>query len=69
VPNYPEYSYGDRLLVEGYLLRPQNFKSEQGREFDYISYLKKDGIFYEIKVSETRFLEAEQANPIKNFLF
>ncbi len=44
---YPEYRYGDELRVKGKLELPENFESyEGGPEFDYISYLAKDGVRY-----------------------
>jgi competence protein ComEC len=35
----PEYHFGQYLMIHGALLAPQNFN-----DFDYITYLKKDGI-------------------------
>jgi len=43
------YEYGDKVHISGKILEVQNFTTDQGREFDYISYLKKDGIYAEIK--------------------
>lgn len=44
---YPEFSYGDELRIKGKLELPENFESyEGGPEFDYISYLAKDGLRY-----------------------
>lgn len=39
-------SYGDHVTVSGILAYPENFLTEQGTEFDYVSYLRKDAIFY-----------------------
>ena len=47
--NTPELKYGDAVTVKGTLLTPQNFMTDQGTEFDYISYLFKDDILYQIK--------------------
>lgn len=49
---YPSFSYGDEVYVKGKLLRPVNFKSENGRIFDYVSYLSKDEIYFEMKSAE-----------------
>jgi competence protein ComEC len=38
---YPEYVYGDRLLLEGKLKEPENFK-----DFNYKTYLAKDNIYF-----------------------
>lgn len=70
VPNYPEYTYGDLLLVSGYINNPKNFISpDSGKQFDYISYLKKDQIFYEIKPIKISYIQSEQGNIIKHYLF
>jgi competence protein ComEC len=46
---YPEFMYGDELRIWGKLELPKNFESyEGGPEFDYISYLAKDGVRYVI---------------------
>src|SRR3989338_594758 len=41
-----EYKYGDQINFEGILQKPENFITDQGKEFDYVNYLRKDGIFY-----------------------
>src|SRR3989344_9175996 len=38
--NFPEYKYGDFLILTGKISLPKNFQ-----DFDYISYLAKDQIF------------------------
>jgi len=46
---YPKFSYGDKIVVEGKLGVPKNFANNNGgRVFDYVSYLAKDGIHYEM---------------------
>ncbi|PIR45583.1 MAG: hypothetical protein COV09_00605 [Candidatus Vogelbacteria bacterium CG10_big_fil_rev_8_21_14_0_10_50_13] len=45
-PLYPEFSYGDIVLVTGKLEWPENFTTETGRQFDYQKYLNKDGVFF-----------------------
>lgn len=45
---YASFMYGNEILVSGELLTPKNFTNEDtGNIFDYVSYLAKDGIFYE----------------------
>jgi competence protein ComEC len=46
---YPRFHYGDQVEFTGKLSAPFNFKSDTGRSFDYINYLAKDDIFFEIK--------------------
>jgi competence protein ComEC len=43
---FPEFEYGDKVSVSGTLETPENFLNENGVEFNYISYLKKDGIYF-----------------------
>lgn len=58
------------LEISGYLKKPKNFSSpDSGKEFDYISYLKKDKIFYEIKPIEVKYIKSGQGNIIKEYLF
>lgn len=49
VPTYPEFRYGDEVLVVGKLITPKNFEAEgQVRAFDYRAYLAKDNIYYQM---------------------
>ena len=43
---YPKLRYGDRVSVSGKLDLPKNFQSDSGLEFDYISFLAKDNIYF-----------------------
>jgi competence protein ComEC len=42
-------AYGDKVTATGTLELPENFMTDQGNEFDYISYLYKDNILYKLK--------------------
>ncbi len=68
-PKYPLYEYGDLLKVEGYLVEVDNFKNNLGRDFDYKNFLKKDGIFYEIKNPKIKYISSGNGNFIKEKLF
>ena len=46
---YLDYGYGQKLVLEGKLIAPRNFKNNGGRTFDYINFLLKDGIYFEMK--------------------
>lgn len=46
---YLEYEYGQKIILKGKLSAPFNFKSNGGRTFDYIDFLLKDGIYFEMK--------------------
>ena len=45
---YSPYVYGDEISFVGTLEQPENFQSDTGRIFDYVHYLGKDGIFYQM---------------------
>ncbi|MEX0910272.1 MAG: ComEC/Rec2 family competence protein [Candidatus Paceibacterota bacterium] len=63
---YQKFNYGDRVLVSGVVLRPANFINEHtGRKFDYINYLKRDKIVYQISFAE---VEKIQTNFDLGFL-
>ena len=44
----PKLAYGDSVSVRGVLTVPENFTTDQGTVFDYVSYLYKDSILYRI---------------------
>lgn len=69
VDRYPEFKYGDRLKIKGNLTKPENFKNENGREFDYVSYLAKDNIFYIVPFSTAELLSQNHGNLVKSSLF
>ena len=45
-PIYPEFQYGDKVLLYLTLQEPKNIESEDGRVFDYSGYLRVRGIWY-----------------------
>lgn len=49
VPLYPEYVYGERVLLRGEVHVPETFETETGRTFDYPGYLMKDNVQYELR--------------------
>jgi competence protein ComEC len=65
---YPEFSYGDKLAVSGKLQKPQNFITDVGKDFNYINYLAKDGIFYNVSFAKVTFLESGHGSGVKRFL-
>ncbi|MBI2046021.1 MAG: ComEC family competence protein [Parcubacteria group bacterium] len=68
-PFFPEFQYGDTLELSGVLKRPENFSNENGREFDYVSYLAKDGIFYQMFLPRAALISSGNGNKIKEALF
>jgi len=60
---YPEYHYGDRLKIKGKLEEPVSFN-----DFDYKSYLEKDGIYAIMYQPQIELIESNQGNFIKGKL-
>jgi competence protein ComEC len=65
---YPKFQYGDRLKLKGLLQKPKNFADENGKVFDYQSYLAKEGIYYEISRPKTELLSSENGNFVVSVL-
>ena len=66
---YPEYHYGDLLKIEGKLQKPKNFQNDKGKSFDYVSYLAKDDIIYEVAFPKVELLSHGHGNFIKTKLY
>jgi competence protein ComEC len=69
----PTISYGDEVSVRGTLKLPENFMTDQGSEFDYVSYLYKNNILYQLKNAKATVLSHGHGNwmvakliPVKN---
>ncbi|MBU6414931.1 ComEC/Rec2 family competence protein [Patescibacteria group bacterium] len=67
--NNQDYRYGDAVRVAGKLETPKNFLTPQNKEFDYVNYLKKDGIFFVMRRPEIEIISRGEGNFIKRFLF
>ncbi len=68
-PLYPKWNYGDKVSLEGVLKKPENFSSDLGREFNYVGYLAKDGIYYQMFKPKINLLGSGEGNFIKTKLF
>ena len=69
--HYPEFEYGDAVVVYGRVERPENFEAdmdEPGRPFDYVSYLAKDDIFYQMFYPKIKLVSKEGAVILDPFL-
>ena len=66
---YPTYAYGDQIVLEGVLKKPQNFETDMGRKFDYIGYLAKDNIYYQMFRPDIELVGHQQGEWIKERLF
>lgn len=61
-------AYGDQIQITGILEKPTNFMTDQGLEFDYINYLRKDGIFYTMRDPTVKMISSDQGNWIKRIV-
>jgi competence protein ComEC len=61
--------YGDKIAVTGKLERPENFLTDQGKVFDYINYLRKDGILYTISFPKIKIISRGNGSPLQANLF
>ena len=64
-----DFEYGDEINLQGQLEKPENFITDQGKVFDYVNYLRKDGIFYVIRYPEIKIVSHGNGNTIKSALF
>lgn len=64
-----EFKYGDEINLSGKIEKPQNFITDQGKEFDYINYLRKDGIIYVMNYPQIEIISSGHGNWLKGVLF
>jgi len=64
-----DFRYGDEINFTGKLKKPENFLTDEGKTFDYINYLRKDGILYTMSYPVTDIVSRGNGNKIKSFLF
>ncbi len=69
VPLGEPIKYGDEISFGGKLAKPENFMTDTGKEFDYVNYLRKDGILYLVNYGDVEILSSGHGNKIKTFLF
>lgn len=66
---FPKFEYGDQVKVKGKLSRPENFETDAGKDFDYVNYLAKEEIYYQITFGEARLVSAGHGFWLKEKLF
>jgi competence protein ComEC len=67
---YPRFVYGDEISFSGKISQPINFRSDTGRSFDYIGYLAKDDVFFEIKSATAEHISTiRSGNAVSRGLF
>ncbi len=64
-----DYKYGDEISFSGVLKKPENFATDTGKEFDYVNYLKKDGILYGMSYPKIDLLSRGNGNSFKSGLY
>jgi competence protein ComEC len=64
-----EYKYGDIINISGKLEKPENFITDYGKDFDYVNYLKKDGILYVMGFPDVEIISRNNGNYVKRNLF
>ncbi len=69
IPPGSNFLYGDRVRFMGTLKKPENFMTDQGKEFDYVNYLKKDGIYYVSNYASIDLVSSGHGNRLKSALF
>jgi competence protein ComEC len=63
------FHYGDEIKMTGKLEKPANFMTDQDMEFDYVNYLRKDGIFYTMHNPKIEISSSGHGNFVKQVLF
>jgi hypothetical protein len=66
---FPEFKYGDLVEVTGKLERPENFETDTGKDFDYVNYLAKEDIFYQISFAQSKLISSNHGSYLKTKLF
>lgn len=63
------FRYGDQINFSGKLEKPDNFSTDQGKIFDYINYLRKDGILYVMSYPKIEVVSHGNGSLVKSILF
>jgi len=66
---FQRFSYGDGVLIGGTLGKPKSFETKGGGEFDYASYLEKDGILYIVGKASVEKISEGGGSSVKRILF
>jgi competence protein ComEC len=66
---FSKVEYGDMVHVEGILKLPENFLGDNGKAFDYVNYLRKDGIVYIVENGNITIQESNGGFFLKRWLY
>lgn len=64
-----EYVYGDVVSVKGKFVKPENFYTDTGREFDYVGYLEANEIRFLIKNASVQKIGYDPPSKVISGLF
>ncbi len=67
--NPKEFHYGDVVEIRGQLIRPENFYTDTGREFDYVGYLASSGTKFLVRNASVKVLGHDPPSRIIESLF
>lgn len=69
MPVYTELAYGDEVVMTGKIMSPQNFApKDNAKAFDYVAYLAKDGIYYQMYFPDEVVVSRNNRNIIRGEL-
>ncbi len=66
---FDKFEYGENIKLKGVLSKPENFTTSNGKVFDYVSYLRKDDIFYEANYPKIEVISKGDGNRLISFLY
>ena len=64
-----EFKYGDEVKIVGELQKPENFTTDTGKEFDYVNYLRKDGILHVMNYAKVEIISSGHGFWLRDILF
>lgn len=69
VPTYPQYAYGESIVVSGKISLPQIFAGDDGRVFNYPEYLHAKGVRYQFVFPKVETQDRQGGNALLRGLF
>ena len=63
---YTDYEYGQEVVVQGQVEKPESFITDTDRMFDYESYLAKDEVYYTMSFADTIIFEEGKGSIQRN---
>jgi competence protein ComEC len=67
--NPKDFRYGDVVKISGELIRPENFYTETGREFDYVGYLETNDVRFLIRNASVETVGSDPPSVLLSVLF